>query len=136
MKRSEEEKTIYKKNARELGQLIRKIRMSPGDYGLGLRRLASAADISPSNMKYIEEGIVTPTPPVYTKIIKTLSPTDKELFELDHLYSLVKGTPPPDVCAILNKNEKLNNILRLLEDVELNENQLSKLKKSIISCLK
>lgn len=41
---------------------------------------------------------------IRTIIIRYLSPDSKKRDELDTAYSIIRGTPPPDVCNIICKN--------------------------------
>ena len=133
MKRSEKENERVKECRCILGSLIKNIRTLDGLGSISLRKLAEAAEIPPSNMKYIEDGVNAPSPEVYLKIIQYLHPTNEQLAELDHAYSLVRGTPPPDVCSIMGKNEKMNDVIRLIDNDGLNDEQIEKVKALFIS---
>ena len=108
-----------------LGQAIKAIRTDDERGYVSLRKLEVAVGIPASNIKYIEDGVNAPSPEAYEAIVKELNPTDTERKELDRLYSLIRGTPPPDVCKIICANAELNNSLRVLEDQILTKEQIA-----------
>ena len=65
---------------------------------------------------------------VYAAIIKVLSPGPKDQKEMDRLFSLIRKTPPPDVCHIINETEGMNEAIRIIDGVPLNNEQLEKIK--------
>ena len=108
-----------------LGQAIKAIRTDDERGYVSLRKMEDAVGIPASNIKYIEDGVNAPSPEAYEAIIKELNPTDEERNELDRLYSLIRGTPPPDVCKIICANEGLNNALRVLDNQTLTKEQIA-----------
>lgn len=114
-----------KKAKQKLGKTIRNLREKKE---FSLRELARAVDLPPSNMKYIEEGVNAPSPEKYLSIIRCLLPNYKDRDKLDSLYSIVRGTPPPDVCNIICDNKGLNDVLRIIDGQTLSINQIEQLK--------
>ena len=100
------------------------------------RTLAKSVELPPSNMKYIEDGINAPTADVYAAIIQTLKPKPKIHDEMDRLYSVIRGTPPPDVCNIIINNKSMNDALRIIEGQELTTAQMEELHKLLTSFTK
>ena len=107
------------KAKKKLGTLIAKCRGSD----MSQRKLAAAVGLSPSNMKYIEDGINGPTADVYSRIIAVLKPSKKKRTELDQAYMLIRNTPPPDVCDRVKKDPHLMNVIRAMDDALLTEAQ-------------
>lgn len=93
----------------ELGQLIKFNRKAKGESQRGL---AKAIDLPNSNLKYIEDGINAPSPEVYKNIILLLKPSDKDRGRMDHLYSQIRGTPPPDICEFIIENDEVFESIR------------------------
>ena len=125
MKKSAEESAFLKKQKLLLGQAIKAIRTDDERGYVSLRKLEDAVRIPASNIKYIEDGVNAPSPEVYEAIVRELNPTEAERKELDRLYSLIRGTPPPDVCKIICANAELNDALRVLEDQTLTKEQIA-----------
>ena len=125
MKKNAEESAFLKKQKLLLGQAIKAIRTDDERGYVSLRKMEDAVGIPASNIKYIEDGVNAPSPEVYEAIIRELNPTDAERKELDRLYSLIRGTPPPDVCKIICANAGLNNSLRVLENQTLTKEQIA-----------
>lgn len=107
------------KAKKKLGTLIAKCRGSD----ISQRKLAAAVGLSPSNMKYIEDGINSPTADVYSRIIAVLKPSKKKRTELDQAYMIIRNTPPPDVCDRVKKDPHLMNVIRAMDDALLTESQ-------------
>lgn len=109
-------------NAKQsLGNMISQLRQK---QKMSLRQFAQIIDIPPSNVTYIEKGVNAPSPEIYARIIKALSPEVKEHEDMDKHYCEIRNIPPPDVCDILLKSPELREKLRLLDDVKLTSNQL------------
>lgn len=125
MKKTSEESAFLKKQKFLLGQAIKAIRTDDERGYVSLRKMEDAVGIPASNIKYIEDGVNAPSPEAYEAIIKELNPTDEERKELDRLYSLIRGTPPPDVCKIICANDGLNNALRVLDGQTLTDEQIA-----------
>ena len=125
MKKTAEESAFLKNQKLLLGQAIKAIRTDDERGYVSLRKLEDAVGIPASNVKYIEDGVNAPSPEAYEAIVKELNPTDTERKELDRLYSLIRGTPPPDVCKIICANEGLNNALRVLDNQTLTKEQIA-----------
>ena len=125
MKKTAEESAFLKNQKLLLGQAIKAIRTDDERGYVSLRKMEDAVGIPASNIKYIEDGINAPSPEVYEAIVRELNPTDAERKELDRLYSLIRGTPPPDVCKIICANQGLNNSLRVLENQALTDEQIA-----------
>lgn len=107
------------KAKKKLGNLIAKCRGSI----MSQRQLAAAVGLSPSNMKYIEDGINCPTADVYSRIISVLNPLKKKHDELDQAYMIIRNTPPPDVCNRVKNDPHLMNVIRAMDDALLTESQ-------------
>lgn len=107
------------KAKKKLGNLIVKCRKN----NMSQRQLAAAVGLSPSNMKYIEDGINCPTADVYSRLIAVLNPSEKKRAELDQAYMLIRNTPPPDVCNRVKKDQHLINLIRAMDDAPLTETQ-------------
>lgn len=125
MKKTAEESVFLKEQKLLLGQAIKAIRTDDERGYVSLRKMEDAVGIPASNIKYIEDGVNAPSPEVYEAIIRELNPTDEERKELDRLYSLIRGTPPPDVCKIICENQGLNNALRVLGNQSLTDEQIA-----------
>ena len=125
MKKTAEESAFLKEQKLLLGQAIKVIRTDDERGYVSLRKMEDAVGIPASNIKYIEDGVNAPSPEVYEAIVRELNPTDEERKELDRLYSLIRGTPPPDVCKIICANQGLNNSLRVLENQTLTDEQIA-----------
>lgn len=125
MKKTAEESAFLKEQKLLLGQAIKAIRTDDERGYVSLRKMEDAVGIPASNIKYIEDGVNAPSPEVYEAIVRELNPTDEERKELDRLYSLIRGTPPPDVCKIICVNQELNNSLRVLENQILTDEQIA-----------
>jgi len=125
MKKTAEESAFLKNQKLLLGQAIKAIRTDDERGYVSLRKMEDAVGIPASNIKYIEDGVNAPSPEVYEAIVRELNPTDAERKELDRLYSLIRGTPPPDVCKIICANQGLNNSLRVLENQALTDEQIA-----------
>lgn len=125
MKKRQNDSTEAKKEKIRLGKAIKKLREK---RGYSSRKLAEAVELPPSSMKYIEDGVNAPSPEKYKALISILSPNGNELKHLDSCYSLIRGTPPPDICDFICANPELNNILRLVDNQKLNKIQLSQIK--------
>lgn len=117
---------------KKLGKKIKQLRENCCN-NLSLRALATVVNLSPSNMKYIEDGVNAPTAEVYSKIIQHLNPKDKLRKDMDSLYTIIRGTPPPDICKIIIDNEGMNDVLRCLENKKLNTEQINQLKELLLS---
>lgn len=127
MKKTAEESAFLKNQKLLLGQAIKAIRTDDERGYVSLRKMEDAVGIPASNIKYIEDGVNAPSPEVYEAIVRELNPTDEERKELDRLYSLIRGTPPPDVCKIICANAGLNNSLRVLENQTLTKEQIAEI---------
>ena len=92
------------------------------------RKLADAVGLSPSNMKYIEDGLNAPSPEIYKKLIAILQPEERQRKKMDQLYMLIRKTPPPDVCEIMIKNEEINDAVRMIEGKVLTDSQICNVK--------
>ena len=130
MKSATKDSKEIKKAKQKLGKTIKKLRENKE---FSLRELARSVNLPPSNMKYIEDGINAPSPDKYLAIIRYLSPDSKNRDELDTAYSIIRGTPPPDVCNIICKNKGLNDVLRIIDGQTLSANQIEQLKQLIKS---
>jgi len=109
------------------------IRTLKDSGGISQRKLASAVQIPPSNMKYIEDGVNAPSPRVYEAIVQYLKPEAAQLEHLDRLYSDVRETPPPDVCRIVCGSVGMYDALRVLQDKQLGQSQIARLKELLYS---
>lgn len=116
-----------KRNKIELGNLIKEQRASKSN-SLSMRKLAEEIGIPPSNLKYIEDGVNAPSPDVYEKIMNVLNFDNSTRDSMDRLYSLIRKTPPPDVCKIIIANSELNNLLRILSGHKLSKEQIKQTK--------
>ena len=132
MKKSVAESAEIIKAKQQLGEKIKKLRESKKET-ISLRKLASLVNLPPSNMKYIEDGVNAPTAEVYDAIIRNLKPKDKLHAEMDRLYTIIRGTPPPDVCDIVRKNNGMKDALRIENDQELSAQQIASLKALLTS---
>lgn len=111
-----------KNEKQQLGIIITKIRTRKN---ISLRQFAKLIDLPPSNLSYIEKGINVPTGEVYQKIISILKPGEKDHYKMDHLYSSIRKSPPPDICYILMENNKLVEKIRKLSNIKLTVEQLN-----------
>lgn len=132
MKKSVSESAEIIKAKQQLGKKIKNLRESQKET-ISLRKLASLVNLPPSNMKYIEDGVNAPTAEVYDAIVRSLKPKDKLHDEMDRLYTIIRGTPPPDVCDIVLKNTGMNDALRIVKDQELSAQQIASLKALLTS---
>ena len=113
------ENNNVEKAKKRLGDLISKSRGTR----MSQRQLAATVGLSPSNMKYIEDGINCPTADVYSKIVSTLNPTSKKRAEMDRAYMIIRNTPPPDVCDRVRKDPLLMNAIRAMDGAPLTGSQ-------------
>ena len=125
MKGSKKENDQIKAAKVELGKLIRELHDAPEGKTLSLRKAAEAVGISAPNMTQIENGIYTPSPEVYDAIVNFFKPDNEYRKQMDYQYSIIRGTPPPDVCKIICANQGLNNSLRVLENQALTDEQIA-----------
>ena len=125
MKNSTEETAQIKAAKIELGKLIRDLHDSPEGKTLSLRKVAKAVGISAPNLTQIENGVYTPGPEIYDSIIAFFKPDENYRRKMDYQYSIIRGTPPPDVCKIICANEGLNNALRALDNQTLTKEQIA-----------
>ena len=132
MKKSVTESAEIIKAKKQLGKKIKQLRESKKD-SISQRKLASLVGLPPSNMKYIEDGVNAPTAEVYDAIIRNLKPGDKLQTDMDRLYTIIRGTPPPDVCDIVLKNNGMNDALRIVKNQELSAQQIASLKALLTS---
>ena len=132
MKKNVAESAEIIKAKQQLGKKIKNLRESQKET-ISLRKLAGLVNLPPSNMKYIEDGVNAPTAEVYDAIIRNLKPKDKLHAEMDSLYTIIRGTPPPDVCDIVRKNNGMNDALRIVKDQELSAQQIASLKALLTS---
>ena len=130
MKQQTKENHNIKAAKTKLGKSIKKLREQKG---YSQRELARAVDLSPSNMKYIEDGVNAPSPENYLSIIHSLLPNNKDRDKLDSLYSIIRGTPPPDICEFMCKNQELNDAIRIINGYELSPDQIAQVKQLFTS---
>jgi len=117
------EEPNIEKRKKELGSLISKCR----GKSMSQRQLAAAIGLSPSNMKYIEDGINCPTAAVYSKLIAILNPSKEQRAKLDKAYMIIRNTPPPDVCERIIKDHNLLNVIRALDGTLLTDSQVNQI---------
>ena len=123
MVKSKDSDTKKMKNQKiKLGKLIKDCR---GEKTM--RSVAVAVGLSPSNLKYIEDGVNAPSPEIYIKLMHELEPKGTVKKDIEHAYMLIRQAPPPDVCKVITDNEKLNDSLRILEGHILTQQQLKEL---------
>ena len=115
--------TDIDKAKKRLGNLITKCR----ERDMSLRQLAVKVGLSPSNMKYIEDGINCPTANIYSSLISVLKPSPKQHKEMDQAYMIIRNTPPPDVCELIIKNQELIPFLRTMARGQPTKEQIDKL---------
>lgn len=126
-KKQKQDKTVEAAK-KKLGKIISKCR---GETSL--RAFAKSVGLPPSNMKYIEDSINAPTAEIYTAIVQNLKPDKKTHDEMDRLYSVIRGAPPPDVCNIVLNQKGMNDTLRIIEGQELSVQQMEDLQKLLTS---
>lgn len=126
------ESTEIKKAKIQLGKKIKQLRESKKPT-MSQRKLASLIGLPSSNMTYIEDGVNAPTAEVYDAIIQVLAPTPKQRAEMDRLYAIIRGTPPPDVCNIICRNQGMNDALRVIKNYDLTDQQIASLKALLTS---
>ena len=102
-----------------LGTLIMRCRGT-----LSQSQLAKRVGLPRSNMKYIEDGVNTPTAEVYEKLIKELKPDLQTRQRMDRLYMAIRKVPPPDVCRTITQNKDLVDAIRKLENCNLTPDQM------------
>lgn len=107
------------KAKKKLGKLIGSCR----GKNMSQRQLALAINLSPSNLKYIEDGVNSPTADVYSRLISVLNPSSAKRAQLDQAYMVVRNAPPPDVCDRVKKDPCLMNIIRAMDDEPLTDSQ-------------
>lgn len=105
---------------KQLGEEIAKCRSDDRSQ----RNLAVAVGLPPSNMKYIEDGVNSPSGEIYRKLIDELNPPPKQRKKMDALYSKIRKVPPPDVCNVITENQDLFDVIRLLSGQTLTKEQL------------
>ena len=108
----------YKSDMREpkcrLGSLIKECRGA-----MSQRKLAAQVGLVPSHMKAIEDGVHSPTPEVYDKLIAILKPSEAMHSEMDTLYMEIRKLPPPDICAWIIDNPCMIRAVRRIPDARL-----------------
>ena len=97
-----------------LGQLIKECRGA-----MSQRKLAAQVGLVPSHMKAIEDGVHSPTPEVYDKLIAILKPGEEMRSKMDILYMDIRKLPPPDICAWIVDNPCMIRAIRRIPDVRL-----------------
>lgn len=125
MKISPAEKRTLKKSKEKLGKKIRRLRES---QGYALRSFALIVDVPYTNLKYIEDGVNAPTARVYKNIIDNLDIDNDTRKKMDSLYTIIRETPPPDVCDIIIEHDGMNDVLRGLKNKTLSAQQLGMIK--------
>lgn len=133
MRKSPEETAQVKEAKIELGRLIRELHNPTDGVIISIRKLADGVKIPPSSMKYIEDGVNAPSPEAYQAIVDMLKPDDQYRAQMDEQYSIIRGTPPPDVCKVMCSNPALNNTLRTLKDTTLTKAQIAEIDALITS---
>ena len=128
MSKKQKQDKIVEAAKKKLGKMISKCRGETSQ-----RTLAKSVGLPPSNMKYIEDGINAPTAETYTAIVQNLNPDKKTHDEMDRLYSVIRGAPPPDVCNIVLNQKGMNDTLRIIEGQELSVKQMEELQKLLTS---
>ena len=113
---------------KKLGDLIKAVRKR---NGLSQRALAKKIKIPNSNLKYIEDGVNAPSPTVYANIIENLELSEQDQEKLDLLYSLIRGTPPPDICNFVAENNGLYKAIRGAKR-KLNSDEIEKISEIIL----
>lgn len=116
-------KTIEKLKS-QLGEEIAKCRGNDRSQ----RNLANAVGLPPSNMKYIEDGVNAPSGEIYEKLIKELQPPPNCRKKMDSLYTAIRKVPPPDVCKVLNTNQELFDVMRIISGQTFTKEQIKKTK--------
>lgn len=132
MIKSNAESSEIIKAKEKLGKKIKHLRESKNN-AISMRKLAALVGLPPSNLKYIEDGVNAPTAEVYDAIIQKLNPGDKLRSEMDALYTIIRGTPPPDVCDIVCKNNGMNDALRIVKNQKLSDQQMASLRDLLTS---
>lgn len=125
MKKSPEENEQIKAAKIELGKLIKKLHDSPDGKTMSLRKVAQEVGVKAPNLMHIENGVNAPSPAAYAAIIEFFKPDDDYRKKMDDQFSIIRGTPPPDVCKIICANEGLNNALRVLDNQTLTKEQIA-----------
>ena len=115
---------VIEKAKKQLGEEIARCRGETRSQ----RNLASAVGLSPSNMKYIEDGVNAPSAECYINLIDDLKPPPKQQKKMDALYTTIRKTPPPDVCGTINNNQDLFDVFRLISDQILSKEQITQAK--------
>ena len=125
MKKSPEETEQIKAAKIELGRLIKDLHDSPDGKTLSLRKVGQIVGVKAPNLMHIENGVHAPSPDAYAAIIEFFKPDDDYRKKMDDQFSIIRGTPPPDVCKIICANEGLNNALRVLDNQTLTKEQIA-----------
>ena len=97
-----------------LGEFIKECRGT-----MSQRKLAAQVGLVPSHMKSIEDGIHSPTPEVYDKLIAILKPNEIMRSEMDALYMEIRKLPPPDICAWIVDNPCMIRVIRRISEARL-----------------
>ena len=121
-KKTAEEKAVERAK-KHLGEAIVKCRGEQWTQ----RQLALAIGLSPSNLKYIEDGINAPTADVYARLIEKLTPSVAVRARMDRLYMTIRKAPPPDVCNVIADTPDLLNVLRGLNGKQITKEQLEQM---------
>lgn len=83
-----------------------------------LRKIATPSGISASQLLAIENGTLAPTADVYSRLLNTLQPSEKQQDKMDQLYMDIRKTPPPDICELIISNPDLIATLRTIKKAE------------------
>ena len=126
MKKTEEDAAVIKDAKVKLGKKIRELREQTRK--IKSAALANEIGLPRSNMKYIEDGVNAPSPEKYEALIRALQPNPEDHKELDRIYSVIRGAPPPDVCKIIMENDWLFDSLRLASAKQLTEEQIKEVR--------
>ncbi|MBR5310540.1 MAG: hypothetical protein IKU42_05410 [Oscillospiraceae bacterium] len=95
------------------------------------RSVSDPCGMSASQLFMIENGTLAPTAEIYAKLLSELKPTQKQQIKMDKFYMVIRGTPPPDVCEIMVKNEALNDVVRMVGCGDLTAEQIEKIRNLI-----
>lgn len=123
-------KSDYDSNdKKEFGSLLLKARLSITGKP-SQRYVASCLGVSNPTLKYFEDGVNVPSLEHYKSLIqffKDNNVSNDIVNSIEEKYYDLKGVPSTDVSSVLDKNPKLSTVIKQLDGLSLNDNQLQQI---------
>lgn len=123
-------KSDYDSNdKKEFGSLLLEARLSITGKP-SQRYVAGCLGVSNPTLKYFEDGVNVPSLEHYKSLIqffKDNNVSNDIVNSIEEKYYDLKGVPSTDVSSVLDKNPKLSTVIKQLDGLSLNDNQLQKI---------